>query len=608
MPNSSSQLLGGTEERGGPVHETGSAGDDDDRAQQRPLENECYWYKHQLHETLSQYELELLGRGKELADAISKEARSRGWLGSDDYSFTSVRLQDKVSKSMRCAPVGVPIRGPKTSFSSSSGAISSAGVRWRRALTARVRRLYFQLIVRQHNEHDASPQRGAEGEMTDDLIRGSKGTLMQAASAFLSDVPRAFLRMLTNDSRVQKVGIVSAKKMRQNILREIKEDVKKTKKDPMQVLESAIKQAGNSGSMRQYAALSALLTRSSTVGHTLPTSESMATMKRCIMDMAVDDLEFQDTKDGYRISLKRAVEMEALRLMQTSKKKGSSEKRNVGLEPDGHGWQDHFHIKLTFDARRITKHCAQTEVMIIFLPKGQAGVDRSQKAVHIRTIAVWTGKDSKENVLNNLTEIVKEAAELEKDGIAFSRAADSFLKVADSEQYNEWLRQRTEMHANLPSPKPGLKEWLKISDVQGEPVPFRQVGFSFWVAADMLAQCSLIGQGCAGHHYCPHCDAHKDHRHLPFELIQVKVPTSFRKLADDYETKVETLWAINTCEDKRKGCKPWSLTEVGMQHCTLPCIDTALARPAATAAALQPSPQVGSEQRRLRLRLRTRIK
>jgi hypothetical protein len=190
-------------------------------------------------------------------------------------------------------------------------------VQWRRALTARVRRLYFQLIVRQHNEHDASPQRGAEGEMMDDLIRGSKGTLMQAASAFLSDVPRAFLRMLTNDPRVQNVGIVSAKKMRQKILREIKEDVKKTKKDPMQVLESAIKHAGNSGSMRQYAALSALLTRSSTVGHTLPTSESMAAMKRDIMDMAVDDLEFQDTTDGYRISLKRAVEMEELRLMQT---------------------------------------------------------------------------------------------------------------------------------------------------------------------------------------------------------------------------------------------------------------------------------------------------
>ncbi len=82
-------------------------------------------------------------------------------------------------------------------------------------------------------EHDAS-QRGAEGE----------GKMMEAGASFLSDVPRAFLQKLTNDSRVQKVGIVSAKKLRQMILREIKEEVKKTKKDPMQVLESAIKQAG----------------------------------------------------------------------------------------------------------------------------------------------------------------------------------------------------------------------------------------------------------------------------------------------------------------------------------------------------------------------------
>ncbi len=91
------------------------------------------------------------------------------------------------------------------------------------------------------------------------------------------------------------------------------------------MLESAIKQAGNSGSMRQYMALSALLTSYFTVGHTLPTAESLADMKRAIMDMAVEDLEVKDTRDGYLISLKRAVEMEALRLMQTidtSKKKG----------------------------------------------------------------------------------------------------------------------------------------------------------------------------------------------------------------------------------------------------------------------------------------------
>ncbi len=41
------------------------------------------------------------------------------------------------------------------------------------------------------------------------------------------------------------------------------------------------------------------------------------------------------------------------------------------------------------------------------------GVERCQKALHMRKIAVWSGKDSKENVAQNLTDIVREAAQLE---------------------------------------------------------------------------------------------------------------------------------------------------------------------------------------------------
>ncbi len=111
--------------------------------------------------------------------------------------------------------------------------------------------------------------------------------------------------------------------------------------------------------------------------------------------------------------------------MQTISDLKKQQSRVVGLDPDTvPHWQDFFNVKLTFDAHRITKHCLQTEVMIIFLLKEQAGVDRCQQAVHIRTIAVWTGKDSKEkleNVVRNLSGIVKEVAELA------DRAADSFL-------------------------------------------------------------------------------------------------------------------------------------------------------------------------------------
>ncbi len=95
--------------------------------------------------------------------------------------------------------------------------------------------------------------------------------------------------------------------------------------------------------------------------------------------MAEEDLKLQPTQDCYCISLIRGIESEALRLMQTIRDLKRQESRLVGLDPDKllH-WQDYFDkfdVKLTLDARRITKHCSQTEVMIIFLLRGQAGVD-----------------------------------------------------------------------------------------------------------------------------------------------------------------------------------------------------------------------------------------
>ena len=65
--------------------------------------------------------------------------------------------------------------------------------------------------------------------------------------------------------------------------------------------------------------------------------------------------------------------------------------RMVGVQPGEHGWQDLFDIKITFDARRVTKHGSQTEVMLVFMLKGEEGVKCCQKAVHRRTIAIWAG-------------------------------------------------------------------------------------------------------------------------------------------------------------------------------------------------------------------------
>jgi hypothetical protein len=112
--------------------------------------------------------------------------------------------------------------------------------------------------------------------------------------------------------------------------------------------------------------------------------------------------------------------------------------------------------------------------MIVFLPKGQKGVERCQKAVHVSTVAVWTGKDSKDNVVRNLRGIVAEAAELEKNGIAFSLAADSFDKVVESVQFRRWLGAREAAYKSLPSTeRPSFGEWLKTRETPEQPVPFR---------------------------------------------------------------------------------------------------------------------------------------
>jgi hypothetical protein len=87
----------------------------------------------------------------------------------------------------------------------------------------------------------------------------------------------------------------------------------------------------------------------------------------------------------------------------------------VGIMTDGHGWQDHFNIKITLDARRITRRTSLTEVMLIIIPKGQEGVDRCQKAVYQRTIGVWTGKDSRDNVQANMAWFYDEIESLEQE-------------------------------------------------------------------------------------------------------------------------------------------------------------------------------------------------
>ena len=478
-------------------------------------------------------------------DERLKAARVVGWMRRDiDWVKGAGSWKKSGGGQARAteeATVHVPARGPSKKFASSSGELSNAGIRYRRLLIAEARLLYLSAAIRQHHE-------GSLGKDSPDELR------LAAVRAILSYLSLEFLRCLSKDPRVQQCSIMSAKKMRKKVLRELKEEAAAARKDPMTVLKATIDHSSRAGSIKAYRGMHAILSQSG-FGHCLPSDAQMSAAKKGIERLAEADLEIAETRDGYRISLKRAVEMEASRIMQTIAISETSKltARTVGVQPGGHRWQDFFDIKITFDARRVTRHGSQTEVMMIFMLKGEEGVDRCQKALHHRTIAIWAGKDSRENVQHNLVEMIKEAKELEENGIVFSIAADSFLTVQESEEYQSWMKL----------PEETRKEKCARMDTES----FHNVGIRFWVPADMLAQCSLLGQGCAGNKYCAHCCTHKDVRHLPFELRLVTERVNFRKFADQLDLHAETLWSINTCSDRGPN---WKFTEEGLRFMTAP--------------------------------------
>ena len=164
------------------------------------------------------------------------------------------------------------------------------------------------------------------------------------------------------------------------------------------------------------------------------TDKALREARKELEELAIEDLNMYETPDGWFVSVRAAVEMEILRLMQeVHVGKGARTRagdRVTGIGPDGHGWQDHFHVKITLDARRITRRTSQTEVMLPIIPK-EDGVDRCQKAVHMRTIGVWTGKDSRDNVQANMGAFFREIDSLQADGVLFCPDEDKLLGIWD---------------------------------------------------------------------------------------------------------------------------------------------------------------------------------
>jgi len=384
----------------------------------------------------------------------------------------------------------------------------------------------------------------AAGEV--EISEKIRGHLNAIATAMVDDMTSGIRKEVAKDPRIQARCIKPRRQLEKEIIREYQQQMSEKRKDSLNMSNFAATLALSGLSTKAYCAIRAAIQRMGGRGM-LPSLEAVREARKQLEALAVEDLGVYPTPDGWFISARAAVEMEISRIMQVIDPCKSTVTRmgprTSGIMPDGHGWQDRFHVKITLDARRITRRTSQTEVMLIIIPKGQEGVDRCQKAVFQRTIGIWTGKDSRDNVQANMERFYQEVESLETEGVVFCPKADSLLGIWEE----------------ISKPEKALTEASPAWAERG----LRRVGLRFWHAGDMASQCAVLGHGCAGDHYCGHCMAHKEERHIPYALVRVPKAISFQKLASEYDMFPRTLREINLGSQGKFG-----LTETGLRSCT----------------------------------------
>ena len=217
--------------------------------------------------------------------------------------------------------------------------------------------------------------------------------LTAIATALVDETTPGIRTEVGEDPRIQKRFIRAKRQIEKAVLRDYKRELSQKRKDRLKVMLAASEMALSGLSSKAYAVIRKVLCKAD-LRNVLFTDKDRRAAREEISKRADSDLSTYATPDGWFISVRAAVEAEILRLMQIinakdTRKEVACRTLNCNLR-----WEDHYHIKITLDARRITKRISQTEVMRIVLPKGRERVDRCQTAVYQRTIGVWTGKDS----------------------------------------------------------------------------------------------------------------------------------------------------------------------------------------------------------------------
>ena len=369
------------------------------------------------------------------------------------------------------------------------------------------------------------------------LSEENKEHLKIITTAVISDMMKDMQRLVADDPRIKRLSFGTSKRFKEKVIKDYRAGLMAKRKSEIALLETALILAKSSVSSEAYATIRHILVKSG-VGWALPATRDVTEARNRIMECAQEDLKIFETEDGWAASPRATIELELHRMMQMTTVKATrfeSGGRVLGhCGPGMHGWQDLFNVKITLDARTITKKTSHTEVMLQIYKKGQEGEAESQKSLCMRTLAIFMGKDSRENVQANLTEFFRECEDVAKHGVVFNMDKDSFL--GQSEAFR------------------GMTETEKAADSDADRANkrYHEVKIQFWVPADMAAQCALIGHGCAGHHFCAHCNTHAEERHLPYVLKLVDEETSLQALAKEHDMRPRTLYAINAMVDDKK--------------------------------------------------------
>ena len=314
------------------------------------------------------------------------------------------------------------------------------------------------------------------------------------------------------------------------------------------------------GTVRVHAALRRLHRQFSGTVMATPTVRETTEGNDIAWDMVNNDLEIFATKNGHGVDLRSVIEVETLnyeqgeatpdRKVRPSGRKAAApfkimeQKVTANLEGMGaeaaRAKQVKYIIKITFDARQISKTKAQTEVMLILIPEGREGELYCQSAMRIRTLVIYTGKDSKELLQSNLETMLHQMQEVRSNGLRYCAKEDTYLKQ---------------------DPKAPL--------LPGD----RNVEIEFVIPADMCALFGLHGHGGGRdpkQEFCTHCKCKMEHRHMPFQLIKVAEDTTVDDIAKKFSMPPELVWALNAGSDPTGMLTDAELTDASLHHKTQP--------------------------------------